>query len=102
MPPKAAYWKYFNREGNKAQCSIGGCKNPTVSLGKEAVEGQKKPRTGKGTLKNYIILEGWVGVTKRLCLAYGRGVGDMPKIMDYVTGAKYYRLQMGVCHVLKF
>ena len=46
MPPKASYWKYFTREGNKAHCILGGCKTPIVSVGKEPVDGQKYPRTG--------------------------------------------------------
>ena len=47
MAPKASYWIHFNREGNKAHCLIGGCKTPTVSLGKEPAPGQKPKRTGE-------------------------------------------------------
>ena len=46
MPPKASYWKHFDRLGNKAHCLLGGCKTPIVSLGKEPRVGEKKQQTG--------------------------------------------------------
>ena len=32
---KSSYWRYFARSGLKAHCSLGGCKNPAVSLGRQ-------------------------------------------------------------------
>ena len=32
---KKSYWRYFARSGLKADCSLGGCKNPAVSLGRQ-------------------------------------------------------------------
>ena len=45
MAPRAAYWNYFQKNGNKAHCKLGGCNNPIVSLGKEDVPGEKKKKS---------------------------------------------------------
>ncbi len=47
MVGKASYWHHFKIDGNKAHCLLGGYKTPCVSVGKESIEGQPKPKTGK-------------------------------------------------------
>ena len=45
---RAGYWIYFARRGLKADCRLGGCKHPAVSLGKEG------SRRGHFALKEHL------------------------------------------------
>ena len=58
---RSSYWKYFEKSGLKAVCSLGGCKNPTVSLGRQGT------KTGTNPLKNHLQrnhIEAWNTHTK--------------------------------------
>ena len=44
MLPQASYWRHFDRNGNVANCLIGGCKKPAVSIAKQQSQGEAENR----------------------------------------------------------
>ena len=86
MLPQASYWKYFDRNGNVANCLIGGCKKPAVSIAKQQSQGEaenRQYRVGENLkaiklFRNNIPFYLWgrgCGVKKKIerrwCIAYG-------------------------------